>query len=76
MYSLRSLISFEGNLVDAFSNISDTEGNLYTELAKPFFGYLGVSAETLEACKYIWEVDSIYYFPDEGGEYMELRREV
>ena len=66
MYSLRSLITFEGNLEDAFINARDSETVMYAELAKPFFDYLGVSAETLEACKYNWEANALYYFPDEG----------
>ena len=67
MYSLRSLITFEGNLEEAFINIRDSETNIYAELTKPFFGYLGVSEETLNACKYNWAADSLYYFPDEGS---------
>ena len=66
MYSLRSLITFEGSLGDAFINLRDSETLMYAELAQPFFDYLGVSAETLEACKYNWEADDLYYFPDEG----------
>ncbi len=66
MYSLRSLISFEGGMEDAFAKLRDSETLMYVELAKPFFDYLGVSVETLEACKYSWEADDLYYFPDEG----------
>ena len=66
MYSLRSLITFEGSLGDAFVNLRDSETVMYAELAQPFFDYLGVSVETLEACKYNWEADDLYYFPDEG----------
>ena len=66
MYSLRSLISFEGGLEDAFAKLRDSETLMYVELAKPFFDYLGVSAETLDACKFSWEADDLYYFPDEG----------
>ena len=64
MYSLRSLITFEGGMEEAFSSLRDTETLMYVELAKPFFGYLGVSEETLESCKYNWEADHLYYFPD------------
>lgn len=67
MYSLRSLITFEGNLEDAFVSIRDSETTMYAELAKPFFDYLGVSEETLAACKYNWDAAAIYYFPDEGS---------
>ena len=67
MYSLRNLISFESNLEDAFANIRDAETVMYAELAKPFFDYLGVSEETLNACKYNWEADAIYYFSDDGS---------
>ena len=67
MYSLRSLITFEGGMEEAFSSLRDTETLMYVELAKPFFGYLGVSEETLESCKYNWEADHLYYFPDEGS---------
>ena len=66
MYSLRSLITFEGSLGDAFIKLRDGETLMYAELAQPFFDYLGVSVETLEACKYNWEADDLYYFPDEG----------
>ena len=66
MYSLRSLISFEGGMEDAFAKLRDSETLMYAELAKPFFEYLGVSAETLDACKFSWEADDLYYFPDEG----------
>ncbi|MBR2675522.1 MAG: mechanosensitive ion channel [Solobacterium sp.] len=66
MYSLRSLISFEGSLQDAFANLRDSETDMYAELAKPFFEYLGVSVETLNDCKYNWEADYLYFFPDEG----------
>ena len=67
MYSLRSLISFEGNLQDAFVKLRDSETVMYAQLAKPFFDYLGVSAETLNACKYNWDATDLYYFPDEGS---------
>ena len=67
MYSLRSLITFEGGMEEAFSSLRDTETVMYAELAKPFFDYLGVSEETLEICKYNWEADHLYYFPDEGS---------
>ena len=67
MYSLRSLITFEGGMQEAFLGLRDTETVMYAELAKPFFDYLGVSEETLEACKYNWEADHLYYFPDEGS---------
>ncbi len=67
MYSLRNLISFEGKLGDAFESIRDVETVMYAELAKPFFDYLGVSAETLNTCKYHWEATDLYYFPDEGS---------
>ena len=66
MYSLRSLITFEGSLGDAFVKLRDGETVMYAELAQPFFDYLGVSVETLESCKYNWEADDLYYFPDEG----------
>ena len=66
MYSLRSLISFEGSLQDAFANLRDSETVMYAELAVPFFDYLGVSADTLNDCKYNWEADHLYFFPDEG----------
>ena len=66
MYSLRSLITFEGSLGDAFVKLRDMETVMYAELTQPFFDYLGVSVETLEACKYNWEADDLYYFPDEG----------
>ncbi|MER2151597.1 MAG: mechanosensitive ion channel domain-containing protein [Candidatus Limivicinus sp.] len=68
MYSLRSLISFEGNLEEAFIKLRDSETLMYVELAKPFFEYLGMSVETLEYCKYNWEATDLYYFPDEGSE--------
>ena len=67
MYSLRNLISFEGNLEDAFARLRDTETVMYAELAKPFFEYLGVSRETLNACQYNWDATSLYYYPDEGS---------
>ena len=67
MYSLRSLITFEGGMEEAFLGLRDSETVMYAELAKPFFDYLGVSEETLEACKYNWEADHLYYFPDEGS---------
>ena len=67
MYSLRSLISFEGRLGDAFTTLRDSETLMYAELAKPFFDYLGVSEETLNACKYNWDATDLYYFPDEGS---------
>ena len=67
MYSLRSLISFEGDLEQAFTKLRDSETLMYVELAKPFFEYLGVSVETLEACKYNWDATALYYFPDEGS---------
>ena len=67
MYSLRSLISFEGKLEEAFAKLRDSETLMYVELSKPFFDYLGVSVETLEACKYNWEASDLYYFPDEGS---------
>ena len=67
MYSLRNLISFEGNLEDAFAGLRDTETVMYAELAKPFFEYLGVSRETLNACQYNWDATSLYYYPDEGS---------
>ena len=67
MYSLRSLISFESNLEDAFTDIRDKETVMYAELAKPFFGYLGVSEETLNTCKYNWDANSLYYFSDDGS---------
>ena len=67
MYSLRSLISFESNLEDAFTDIRDKETVMYAELAKPFFDYLGVSEETLNACKYNWAADTLYYFSDDGS---------
>ena len=66
MYSLRNLISFENNLEEAFIDIRDKETVMYAELAKPFFDYLGVSEETLNACKYNWEADTLYYFSDDG----------
>ena len=66
MYSLRSLISFEGTLQDSFANLRDSETLMYAELSVPFFDYLGVSAETLNACKYNWEASDLYFFPDEG----------
>ena len=67
MYSLRSLISFESNLEEAFVSIRDTETVMYAELAKPFFNYFGVSKETLNACAYNWAADMIYYFADDGS---------
>jgi len=67
MYSLRSLISFEGRLGDAFTTLRDSDTLMYAELAKPFFDYLGVSEETLNACKYNWDATDLYYFPDEGS---------
>ena len=67
MYSLRSLISFEGGLGNAFTNLRDAETVMYAELAKPFFDYLGVSVETLNTCKYHWLATDLYYFPDEGS---------
>ena len=67
MYTLRSLISFEGGLEDAFIDIRDKETVMYAELAKPFFEYLGVSAETLKACKYNWDADTLYYYADDGS---------
>ena len=50
MYSLRSLINFEGALQDSFTSMRDSETVMYVELAKPYFDYLGVSAETLNDC--------------------------
>ncbi len=67
MYSLRSLISFEGTLQDSFANLRDSETLMYAELAVPFFDYLGVSTETLNSCKYNWEASDLYFFPDEGS---------
>ena len=46
MYSLRSLISFEGKLEESFSAVAVQEANLYADLAKPFFDYFDVSKET------------------------------
>ena len=66
MYSLRNLISFEGSLADSFVELRDAETVMYAELAKPFFDYLGVSRETLNACNYNWEACALYYYPDEG----------
>lgn len=66
MYSLRSLINFEGALQDSFTSMRDSETVMYVELAKPYFDYLGVSAETLNDCKENWEADHLYFFPDEG----------
>lgn len=64
--SLRSLISFEGQLEDFFRNFGIRQTSVYAELTKPFFDYFGVSAETLNACKSYWEAAALYYFPDGG----------
>ena len=66
MYSLRSLISFEGKLEDSFLNISIQEINLYADLTKPFFDYTGVSQETLNTCNAAWMSNALYYYPDDG----------
>ena len=66
MDSLRSLITFEGKLNEAFTTLRDEETLRYCDLTKPFFDYLGVSEETLNACKYHWEATSLYYYGDDG----------
>ena len=66
MYSLRSLISFEGKLEDAFLNVSIQQINLYADLTKPYFDYAGISEETLNTCNTVWMSNALYYYPDDG----------
>ena len=64
--SLRSLISFEGQLEDFFLNFGIRQTTVFAELTKPFFDYFGVSEESLNACKSYWEAAALYYYPDAG----------
>ena len=66
MYSLRSLIRFEGELEESFLSISTQQLNLYADLTKPYFAYTGVTEETLNTCNQNWLSDALYYYPDEG----------
>ena len=67
MYAVRNLISFEDSLQDSYSSFDLREAVLFTDVAKLYFDYNGVSAQTLSDYAYAMKDCAIYYFLNDGS---------
>ncbi len=69
LYAVRNLISFEDSLQDSYESFDLKEAKLFSDVAKIYFGYTGVSVETLSDYAERMGDCAIFYYPASGGEF-------
>ena len=67
MYAVRNLISFEDSLQDSYDSFDLREAILFTDVAKLYFDYNGISVQTLSDYAYAMKDCAIYYFLNDGS---------
>lgn len=68
MFALRNLISFEDSLQSSYESFDLREAKIFTDVAKAYFDYTGVTKATLSDYAYRMGDCEIFYYPDAGGE--------
>ena len=66
MYSVRNLISFEDSLQESYDSFDLNEAKIFTQVAKQYFEFTGISEKTLSDYAYRMQDCSIFYYPEEG----------
>ena len=66
MYAVRNLINFEDSLQASYESFDLREAQIFTNVAKLYLSYNGVSSETLSDYAYRMGDCSIFYYPNEG----------
>ena len=67
MFAVRNLISFEESLQSSYESFDLREAKIFTDVAKVYFGYTGVSKTTLSEYAYRMGDCEIFFYPDNGG---------
>ena len=68
MFAVRNLINFEDSLQSSYESFDLREAKIFTDVAKVYFDYTGVTKATLSDYAYRMGDCEIFYYPDEGGE--------
>ena len=68
MFAVRNLISFEDSLQSSYESFDLREAKIFTDVAKVYFDYTGVTKATLSDYAYRMGDCEIFFYPDNGGE--------
>ena len=68
MFAVRNLISFEDSLQSSYESFDLREAKIYTDVAKTYFDYTGVTKASVNDYAYRMGDCEIFYYPDEGAE--------
>ena len=68
MYMVRNLINFEDSLQASYDSFDLREAKIFTDVAKLYFAYNGVSEQSLSSYAERMQDCSIFYYPNEGAE--------
>ncbi|MBR3561511.1 MAG: mechanosensitive ion channel [Oscillospiraceae bacterium] len=68
LFAVRNLISFEDSLQSSYESFDLREAVLFTDVAKVYFDYNGVTESALSDYAYRMGDCSIFFFPNAGGE--------